>query len=89
MLFAARPVLWRQLDDEWVVFLPSDGVLTSLDSFNATVLDTLGRAGCSAEDVAVVLAREAELPPTAALVDKVSQVLATLVSCGLAHTVEP
>ena len=87
--FAAQSVHWRQLDDEWVVFQPDDGVLTALDSFNATVLDSLGRGAQSADDVAAMLAREAGLPRTTTLTDKIEQVLASLVTAGLVQTVQP
>jgi len=89
MLFAAKSIFWRQLDDEWVVFLPESGVLTSLDSFNATVLDSLERGAQSTEAIAMTLAHDADLPLTTALTDKIERVLATLVSAGLAQPVEP
>lgn len=82
-------VQWRQLDDEWVVFLPTNGVLTSLDSFNANVLDCLERGAHSAEAVATVLARDADLPLSNQLTDKIAQVIATLVLAGLVQSVEP
>ena len=87
LLHAAKLIHWRQLDDEWVVFLPESGVLTSLDSFNATVLDSLERGAQSAEAVALMLTHDADLPLTAALTAKIAQVLATLVSAGLAQPV--
>lgn len=89
LLRAVNLIRWRQLDDEWVVFLPGNGLLTALDSFNATVLDSLERGAQSAEAVALMLARDADLPLTPALTAKIAQVLATLVSAGLAQPVEP
>ena len=62
LLRAVNLIRWRQLDDEWVVFLPGNGLLTSLDSFNATVLDSLERGAQSAEAVALMLGRDAERP---------------------------
>ncbi len=72
-----------------MVFQPDSGVLTALDSFNATVLDSLERGAQSAEAVAVMLARDADAPLTIALTDKIDQVLATLVTAGLVQPVEP
>lgn len=81
--------LWRQLDDEWVVFQPDSGVLTALDAFNATVLDSLERGAESAEAVASMLARDSDLPLSEALTDKIRRVIASLVTAGLVRPVEP
>jgi hypothetical protein len=89
LLQAVQPLLWRQLDDEWVVFGPDSGVLTALDAFNATVLDSLGRGARSAEDVVSMLAHDIDPPLIAELTSKVALVLASLVSSGLAQAVEP
>ena len=77
------------MDDEWVVFQPESGVLTALDLFNATVLDSLERGARSAEAVAAMLARDVDLVLTAPLTDKIVQVVATLVSSGMVQRVEP
>jgi PqqD family protein of HPr-rel-A system len=89
MQFAVKSIQWRQFDDEWVVFQPDNGVLTALDAFNATVLDSLERGALTAETVAAMLARDADLPLTTTLTDKIAQVLATLVTAGLVQTVQP
>ena len=89
MQFAVKSIRWRQLDEEWVVFQPDNGMLTALDSFNATVLDSLERGAQSAEAVALMLARDTDQALTTALTDKIAQVLATLVSAGLVQPVEP
>ena len=89
MLFAVKSIRWRQLDEEWVVFQPDNGVLTALDAFNATVLDSLERGARSAEAVATMLARDTDQVLTTTLTDKIAQVLATLVSAGLVQPVEP
>ena len=86
---AVPSLRWRSLDDEWVVFAPDQGVVTALDAFNATVLDSLGRGAASAEAVARLLASETRLPITPALTDKIAQALAHLVSAGLVQPVEP
>ena len=84
-----QSIRWRQLDDEWVVFAPDHGVVTALDAFNATVLDSLGRGAASAESVARMLASETKLPMTPALTDKIAQALAHLVSAGLVQPTAP
>ena len=86
---AVPSLRWRPLDDEWVVFAPDNGVVTALDAFNATVLDSLERGATSAESVARMLASETQLPMTPALTDKIEQVLASLVTAGLVQTVQP
>ena len=86
---AVPSLRWRSLDDEWVVFAPDNGVVTALNAFNATVLDSLGRGAASAEAVARMLASEITLPMTPVLTGKVAHALAHLVSAGLVQPTEP
>ena len=74
---------WRSLDDEWVVFAPDQGVVTALDAFHATVLDSVVSGASSAEGVARMLASETRLPSTPAITTRIAQALAHLASAGL------
>jgi hypothetical protein len=74
---------WRQLGDEWVVFLADDGLLTALDAFNAAVLDAIEQGADTAADVASALSIDLEADLSDALVDKVDGVLHSLAAAGL------
>jgi hypothetical protein len=74
---------WRSLDGEWVAYAADTGAMSALDAFNAAVLDSVERGAQTADVIAAILAREAELHDDPGVSTKVALVLDQLAAVGL------
>ena len=79
-------LLWRALDDEWVIFSVKTGSVLQADPLTAALCSLLETQPASASELLEHIATAIEMPPDAALMDSVERALVALQDGGFVQS---
>ena len=80
------PLVWRQLDGQWLVYQPRSGVMTVLEPVSALLVNWLESGPAPLDRLIANLAQHTELPDDARMADALASALLPLRQLGLVAT---